>query len=76
MPRKKPRTKAGKKAKMQKVMGEYKRGNLHSGSKRGPKVRSRKQAIAIGLSQSGESRKSKSKRSGVSTALKRRRKKK
>jgi len=31
-------------------MGEYKRGTLHSGSKSGPTVRSRKQAIAIGLS--------------------------
>ena len=56
MPKKKPRTKAGKKAKMHLVMGEYKRGNLHSGSKRGPKVKSRKQAIAIGLHQSGSSK--------------------
>jgi len=37
--------------KMKKVMGEYKRGKLHSGSKKGPKVKSRKQAIAIGLSE-------------------------
>src|SRR5262245_61486125 len=34
-------------AKIKKVMGEYKRGTLHSGSERGPKVKSRKQAIAI-----------------------------
>ena len=33
------------------VMGEYKRGKLHSGSKRGPKVKSRKQAVAIMLSE-------------------------
>lgn len=33
------------------VMSEYKRGTLRSGSKRGPKVRSRKQAIAIMLSE-------------------------
>lgn len=33
-------------------MGEFKRGNLHSGSKHGPVVKSRKQAIAIGLSES------------------------
>ena len=33
------------------VMHEYKHGRLHSGSKRGPKVRSRKQAIAIMLSE-------------------------
>ena len=33
------------------TMSEFKRGTLHSGSKKGPKVRSRKQAIAIMLSQ-------------------------
>jgi len=32
-------------------MGEFKRGSLHSGSKTGPKVKSRKQAIAIALSE-------------------------
>ena len=42
---------AKKSGKMQKTMGEYKRGTLHSGSKTGPKVKSRKQAIAIGMSQ-------------------------
>jgi hypothetical protein len=39
------------KSKMQKTMEEYKKGSLHSGSKKGPVVKSRKQAIAIGLSQ-------------------------
>jgi hypothetical protein len=39
------------KAKMEKTMHEFKRGQLHSGSKSGPKVKSRKQAIAIGLDQ-------------------------
>ena len=39
------------KDKVYKVMGEYKRGQLHSGSKKGPKVKSRKQAIAIALSE-------------------------
>ena len=39
------------KSKMQKVMGEYKRGTLHSGSKKGPKVTSRKQAVAIAMSE-------------------------
>ena len=39
-----------KKDKMEKTMGEFKRGKLHSGSKSGPKVKSRKQAVAIGLS--------------------------
>ncbi len=36
--------------KVEKVMGEYKRGELKSG-KSGKKVKSRKQAIAIGLSE-------------------------
>jgi hypothetical protein len=37
--------------KVQQVMGEFKRGTLHSGSKHGPKVKSRRQAIAIALAQ-------------------------
>ncbi len=36
---------------IEKTMHEYKRGTLHSGSKKGPKVKSRKQALAIGLNQ-------------------------
>jgi hypothetical protein len=32
-------------------MREFERGTLHSGSKRGPEVGSRKQAIAIALSE-------------------------
>ena len=40
-----------KKDKVHKVMGEFKRGKLHSGSKSGPKVKSRKQAIAIAMSE-------------------------
>ena len=32
-------------------MHEWKEGELHSGSKKGPMVKSRKQAIAIGLSE-------------------------
>lgn len=39
------------KAKVHTVMGEFKRGTLHSGSKRGPRVSNRKQAIAIALNQ-------------------------
>lgn len=45
-----PKGKAAK-GKMQKTMDEFKHGSLHSGSKKGPKVTSRAQAIAIGLSQ-------------------------
>jgi hypothetical protein len=40
-----------RKTKVQKVMGEFKRGTLHTGSKKGPKVTSRKQAVAIALSE-------------------------
>lgn len=39
-----------KKTKAQKVMGEFKAGTLHSG-KGGPVVKSRKQAVAIALSE-------------------------
>lgn len=38
-------------AKVKKTMGEYKSGTLRAGSKSGPKVKSRKQAVAIALSQ-------------------------
>ena len=32
-------------------MREYKKGELHSGSKKGPEVKNRKQAVAIALSE-------------------------
>lgn len=38
-------------AKMSKVMHEYGKGDLHSGSASGPVVKSQKQAVAIGLNQ-------------------------
>ena len=41
--------------KVRKVMREYKAGTLHSG-KGGPVVRSKKQAIAIALSQAGKTK--------------------
>ena len=41
--------------KISKVMREYGRDELHSGSKKGPVVKSRKQAIAIALSEAGMS---------------------
>ena len=40
--------------KMKKVMGEFSKGTLHSGSESGPKVKNRKQAIAIALSEARE----------------------
>lgn len=48
--------KAAKKAKVAKVMKEFKGGMLHSGNK-GPVVKSRKQAIAIALSEAKMSKK-------------------
>ena len=49
---KKPTTKAGKMAKMGKVMKEFKTGTLHSG-KDGKVVKSKAQGLAIALSISG-----------------------
>ncbi len=49
----KKKTKAQKK--ISKVMREYKAGTLHSG-KGGPVVKSKKQAVAIALSQAGKSK--------------------
>jgi hypothetical protein len=43
--------KAEKKAKVAKVMREFKGGKLHSGSKKGPVVKNKKQAVAIALSE-------------------------
>lgn len=40
-----------KKPKIEKVMHEFKTGTLHSGSKKGPKVTNRKQAVAIAISE-------------------------
>lgn len=47
---------------MKGTMAEFKKGTLHSGSKKGPKVKSRKQAIAIGMSQDRKKRKEMAKR--------------
>ena len=45
------------KGKVEKVMHEFKHGTLHSGSKRGPRVTSRKQAIAIAMSEQRQMKK-------------------
>ena len=50
------------KGKVEVVMKEYKAGNLHSGKKgpgKGPVVKSKKQAVAIAMSESGMSKKKK-----------------
>ena len=43
--------------KISKVMTEYGKGKLHSGSKKGPAVTNPKQAIAIALSEAGVKKK-------------------
>lgn len=55
--------------KVEKVMSEYKDGDLHSGSKNGPVVTNRKQAVAIALSEAGKSKPVKKSLGGVIKAL-------
>lgn len=46
-----------KKQIVQTEMKKFKEGKLHSGSKKGPIVKSRAQAIAISMKESGQSKK-------------------
>jgi len=55
----------GGQTKVGKVMREFGQGKLHSGSKKGPVVKSRKQAIAIALSEAGKSKMAKGGRPGL-----------
>jgi len=59
MAKSRAKTKAGKQRKVASVMREFGKGTLRSGrgSKPGKPVKSQKQAIAIGLSQAGLSKK-------------------
>lgn len=50
------------KNKVGKVMGEFKSGELHSGSKEGPQVKNKKQAVAIALSEARQAQKGKYKK--------------
>lgn len=45
------------KGKIEKIMHEFKEGELHSGSKKGPKVTNPKQAIAIAISEKKKGKK-------------------
>ena len=49
--------KTKKEEKVEKVMHEWKEGKLHSGSKKGPKVKSKLQAVAIALSEARRKKK-------------------
>lgn len=51
--------KSAAKKKVKKVMSEFGKGELHSGSKKGPVVKDKKQGIAIALSEAGLSSKKK-----------------
>ena len=51
-----------KEKKVKKVMDEWKKGDLHSGSKMGPVVTKHSQAIAIALSEADKKKKAKRKK--------------
>lgn len=53
---------SGKNEKIKQVMGEYAQEKLRSGSKKGPVVKKKEQAIAIALSEQSEADKKKKKK--------------
>jgi len=56
MPDHKPRNEAERQEAVHTVMHEFKEGELHSGSKEGPQVKNRDQAVAIAMSESGQAK--------------------
>lgn len=64
---------AKRSGKMHRVMKEYQQGKLHSGSKTGPKVKSRRQAVAIGMSEARKAGEGKPPKEARSAASRRRR---
>lgn len=67
MARKKMKQSPKAKAKVEKVEKEFKKGELHSGSKDGPLVTNPKQAIAIALSEASKAVKKPKKRKAKSS---------
>ena len=55
--RRQARKETPQQAKIHKTMHEFKHGTLRSGSKKGPKVTKRKQAVAIALNQARREKK-------------------
>lgn len=70
MPIRKPTTKAGKKKVMGDEMKRFKQGKLHSGSAKGPKVKDRKQAIAIAMHEAGDGKRTPKDKSATKERLK------
>ncbi len=68
---KKNASEAAKRGKAHKVMKEFKEGTLKGGKGAHGKVKSRKQAIAIAMSESGQSRKPAAKKKSASPGHKR-----